>query len=240
MFPGCVQDAWFRPVNQASVDALVERGYCVDVPDVTCCGALAAHYGRLALAKELARRNVAALSSTEGPIVIASAGCGAALKEYGHLLDDDPAAVAVAGRVRDITEILAAEPPSPTGLGPLDVAMTTRNGPNPGGARVAVHDPCHLVHAQKVAVQPRAAMRAAGLDLVDIPDSTVCCGAAGLYNILQPEAAAELGRRKAEAILSVDPGVVAVANPGCAMQIALHLREAGRGDIKVAHPVELV
>ena len=229
IFAGCVQDSWFRPVNDAAVRALARRGYRVESPPgLTCCGALAAHYGRLDFAKELARRNVEALSRTDGPIVVASAGCGAALKEYGHMLGDDHAAVAVAARVRDVTEALAE--------------LEAVNGSRPlPGLRVAVHDPCHLVHAQKVAAQPRMALgRIHGVEVFDVPDSTVCCGAAGLYNILQPDAAAEFGRKKAEAIISVGPDVVAVANPGCAMQIRRHLVDAGHPEIRVAHPAELV
>lgn len=229
LFLGCVQDAWFRPVNRATARALGRRGSRVTVPPgQTCCGALAAHYGRLELARDLARRNVAALAPTEGPIVVASAGCGAAMKEWGHLLEGEASAVAVSQRVRDVTEMLADH----QALAPPQAFPP---------ARVAVHDPCHLVHAQKVSEQPRIALRRLpGVDLVDVPDSTVCCGAAGLYNLLQPEAASELGRRKAAAIASVHPDVVAVANPGCAMQIGRHLREAGHAGIRVAHPVELV
>lgn len=228
LFRGCVQDLWFREVNDASARALARQGFRVDIPrGQTCCGALAVHYGRPGTARRLARRNVAALSPTEGPIVVASAGCGASMKEWGHLLEGDSAAAAVAARVRDITEVLA-----------------DRESPTEGPARplrIAVHDPCHLAHAQRITREPRIVLsRIPRADVCDVPDSTVCCGAAGLYNLLRPDTAAELGRRKAEAVASVDPDVVAVANPGCAMQIRLWLDEIGRSDIRVSHPVELV
>ena len=159
------------------------------------------------------------------------------MKEWGHLLRDEPAvaddAAAVSARVHDVTELLAA----PVGTDSSGPDPTKRSQPR---GMVAVHDPCHLVHAQKVAAEPRQALRAAGFDTVDVPDSTVCCGAAGLYNLLQPEAAAELGRNKAEAIVVTGAHTVSVANPGCAMQIRMHLDDMGRADIRVAHPVELI
>ena len=146
------------------------------------------------------------------------------MKEWGHLLGG-PESLAVAARVRDVTELLTGDGIA-AGL--------------PKPVTVAVHDPCHLIHAQRVAAAPREALRMAGYRVVDVSDSTVCCGAAGLYNLLRPDTAAELGMRKAQAVVTTGAPVVAVANPGCAMQIRRHLDLIGHHEIGVAHPVELI
>jgi glycolate oxidase iron-sulfur subunit len=226
---GCVQDRWYRPVNRATIRVLARNGWRVVVPPgQTCCGALGAHYGRLGSARRLARRNLAAFAGVDW-IVVNAAGCGAHMKEYGELLAGDAAAGAAAelsSKLRDFMEFLdeqGIEPPAGTPL-----------------PKVALHDPCHLLHAQGISVAPRAVLgRLPGLGLAEVGHGDRCCGAAGLYNVLEPEMADRLKREKAAAIQATGAPAVLVANPGCAMQIA-----AGLGDLgsrtRVLHPAELL
>jgi glycolate oxidase iron-sulfur subunit len=216
---GCVMDEWFRPVHAAVVDVLTAAGYRVVAPgSQTCCGALAAHDGDRAGAEDMAAVNVAAFADVD-LIVSDAAGCGAHLRGYGHLVEggDD-----FAGRVRDVTEVVAE-------------AIADGRLPTlpPGGGRVAVQDPCHLRHAQRVTEAPRAILVAAGLEPVEIDPAGLCCGAAGAYSVIHPETSAELGRRKAAQIAAAGTEVVASANPGCEMQLRAHTAT------RVAHPVEL-
>ncbi|MGA0068391.1 MAG: (Fe-S)-binding protein, partial [Miltoncostaeaceae bacterium] len=232
LLTGCVMDIAFRPVHQATIDALVRGGYRAVVPrGGGCCGALAAHAGELTSARDLARKRIAELEQAE-VIVVDSAGCSAHMRTYGHLLADDPAwahrADAVAAKVRDAVEINA--PPG-----------------RPVEGRVAVHDACHHLHAQGAAhlradalrVEVRRTLRAAGATCVDLGDGGRCCGAGGIYNVLEPAMAGELGEQKARAIIATGAPVVAVANPGCAIQITNHLRTLG-SDVEVRHPLEIV
>ncbi|MBU6363596.1 MAG: 4Fe-4S dicluster domain-containing protein [Acidobacteria bacterium] len=224
LLTGCVMDIAFRPVHQATIDALVRAGYTAVVPEGGgCCGALAAHAGELASARDLARRRIAELEQAE-VIVVDSAGCSAHMRTYGHLLADDPAwaarAEAVAAKVRDAVEIDA--PPG-----------------RPVEGRVAVHDACHHLHAQGIGPEVRRTLRAAGATCVDLGDGGRCCGAGGIYNVLEPALAGELGEQKARAIIATGAPVVAVANPGCAIQISNHLRALG-SDVAVRHPLEIV
>jgi len=226
LLTGCVQDRWYRPVNRATVRVLARNGWRVVVPsEQTCCGALHAHHGRLEVARELGRRNLRAFAGTE--VVLANAaGCSAHLKETGDLLGTDDAR-ALAGRARDVVEFLheqGIEPP----------------GAIPGVERVAYHDACHALRAQGIREQPRALLRAIpGLEIVEIPDGETCCGAAGLFTVLEPGTADALMRAKAEAIASTGVRIVASANPGCTMQISAGLRALGV-EIEVVHPVELL
>jgi glycolate oxidase iron-sulfur subunit len=168
-------------------------------------------------------------------IVVNSAGCGSAMKEYGDLLADDPAwaarAAALSGKVRDFSEFLA-------GL------FETSGGPvaprHPVRARAAYHDACHLAHAQRITAAPRDLLRAVpGLDVAEVPDAGTCCGSAGVYNLLQPEAARELGERKAASVLETRAQLLISANPGCSLQIASALQARGE-HIAVAHPAEIL
>jgi glycolate oxidase iron-sulfur subunit len=224
LLAGCVQDRWYRQVNRATIAVLVRNGWRVKVPPgQQCCGALAAHYGRLDAARRLARRNLAAFAGDE-PVVVNAAGCGAHLKEYGELLGD--AAGSLPGRVRDLMELLDQQQLAPPAASPV--------------ARVAVHDPCHLLHAQRIADAPRRVLgQVPGLELVEVADGDRCCGAAGLYNLLEPAASDELRSRKAAAIAASGAPAVAVANPGCAMQISAGLAALG-ADVEVLHPAELL
>ncbi len=226
LLAGCVQDRWYRPVNRATIRLLVRAGWRVTVPrGQRCCGALHAHHGRLETARALARRNLRALEQAD-LVVVTAAGCGAHLKEVGDLLGSDDAA-AFAAKVRDVTELLAAE-----GVRPPEA--------NPGFGRIAVHDACHALRVQRLREEPRTLLRRVpGIELLEIPDGDRCCGAAGLYNVLQPQTADELMRRKAEAIVATGAEVVASANQGCTMQISAGLRALG-SNLRVLHPVEIL
>jgi glycolate oxidase iron-sulfur subunit len=197
-----------------------------------CCGALSLHSGREAEAAAFARRTIAAFEQAGvDAIVVNSAGCGSAMKEYERLLADDVSgwaerAAEMSGKVSDLAEFIA-------GIGPV-----ARRHPLPVTA--AYHDACHLAHAQRITRQPRELLRAIpGLTLVELPDAGTCCGSAGVYNLLQPEAASELGGRKADAVLAAGAPLLISANPGCSLQIASAL--AARGEhVTVAHTAEIL
>ena len=219
---GCVMDVAFRPVQRATMRAVADAGYRgVRSSPGGCCGALAMHYGQPEAARAMARDRIPELESGEIVVVNAS-GCSAHVRTYGELLAGDPAwaerAERVAAKVRDLIELQLPERDRHLG-------------------RVAVHDACHHLHAQRI--EPRGMLRRAGADCAELGDGGRCCGAAGLYSVLQPEMASRLRRQKAEAIVAAGAPVVAVANPGCAIQIAAGLREIG-SPIRVAHPAELV
>jgi glycolate oxidase iron-sulfur subunit len=215
-------DAWFGPVHDAVVGVLRRAGYQVFVPAAqTCCGALAAHDGAAGAAAALAQRNVEAFAGVD-LVVSDAAGCSAHLKEYGHWAGEGGAALA--RRVRDATELVASLIEDGS-LPRLDLDR----GP------VAVQDPCHLRHAQRIVAQPRTILRAAGYTPVEIDIDGLCCGAAGIYSLLRPDTSAELGRRKSQQVKDSGSTVVSSANPGCEMQLRAYLGDGYR----VAHPVEL-
>jgi len=230
---GCVQRVFFSDVNGATVSVLAAEGFDVYAPrQPRCCGALQLHTGYNEEARERARATIAAFEDCE-TVVVNAAGCGSAMKDYGHLFRDDPAwsdrAAAFAARVRDVTEFLAQHEPV---AARHRLAMT-----------VAYHDACHLAHAQGVREAPRQLLRTIpGLELREPEEWELCCGSAGLYNLLEPDAAAELGRRKARNLLECGAQAVVAANPGCALQIAAHARDAqpGARDLPVHHPMELL
>jgi glycolate oxidase iron-sulfur subunit len=231
LLSGCVQDVFFHRVNEATVRVLAAEGYDVLVPqDQQCCGALELHAGREEPALGRARRTIARFEALDVDHVVANvAGCGSSMKEYGHLLSDDPEwaerAAAFSARVRDVHEVLAAHGP-----------QAPRH---PIRGRAAYHDACHLGHAQGVRAQPRAVLRTIPeLEVLDLPDAALCCGSAGIYNLVAPEAAAELGARKAANALSVRPDVIVTANPGCLLQIGKHLD--GAAEMPLLHPVQLL
>jgi glycolate oxidase iron-sulfur subunit len=225
LLSGCVQALLFPEVNRATARLLSRAGYTVLVPPAQrCCGALHLHWGDRPGARRLARANVAALEGADW-IVTNAAGCGTALRDYGHLLDDEPAAAALAGRVRDVTELLAAALPEPRHPLPLTVTY---------------HEPCHLAHGQRVREAPRALLRAIpDLRLVELPEADFCCGSAGVYNLLQPEIAGELLRRKLDRIAETGAQVVVSGNPGCLLQLRMGLAERGL-TVRAHHPVELL
>jgi glycolate oxidase iron-sulfur subunit len=214
---GCVQDRWFREVNLGTIRVLARNGWRVTVPRAqVCCGALSAHNGRLGTARALAGRNARAFAGADH-VIVNAAGCAA------HMADavgDD------ALPVRDLMAFLAEE-----GL---------RKEPGELRATVAYHDACHALRVLKVRDQPRALLRRIpGLEVVDLANGDRCCGAAGLYNVTQPEMSGELRRLKAEAVAASGATIVASANPGCTMQLAAGLRELGVA-LEIVHPVQLL
>jgi glycolate oxidase iron-sulfur subunit len=231
MLTGCVQREFFPGVNAATARVLAMEGCDVVIPKGQgCCGALSLHAGRAAEARAFAKRTIESFADVD-VVVVNAAGCGSAMKDYGDVLADEPEwaerAREFSAKTRDLTEYLAE-------LGP----RATRH---PLEMTVAYHDACHLAHAQGVRAQPRDLLRAIpGLELLEPPDWEICCGSAGIYNLVQPRAARELGERKARAILAAEPDVVATANPGCAVQLGAALRRLGRGDLRIVHPAELV
>jgi glycolate oxidase iron-sulfur subunit len=225
---GCVQRAFFPNVNAATVRVLSAEGYDVSVPaGQGCCGALSLHAGRDGEAKAFAEKLVRSFGSLDGvdAVIINAAGCGSTLKQYAELLET-PEARRFAAKVLDINEFLAS------------VGLVAERRPFP--LRVAYHDACHLAHAQRIREQPRALLRAIpGLELVEIPDGDQCCGSAGVYNLFEPESAAEIGERKASNVARVAPQLLASANPGCTLQIVSHLQKRGI-TIPAAHPIEIL
>jgi len=229
---GCVQRVFFPEVNEATLRVLAAEGIEVVIPGGQgCCGALSAHAGRPAEAARLARELLLRFEGLElDAVVTNAAGCGSHLKDLAAHFPGDPAlaarAQAFAAKVRDVSEILTAMP-----------AVAPR-GATPG--RVAYHSACHLGHAQGIVRQPRDLLRAIpGLTLVELARGEECCGSAGIYNLVQPEAAEEIGRRKADSVVAAAAPVLAAANPGCALHIQRMLRERG-ASVRAAHPIELL
>ena len=231
---GCVQRVFFDEVNAATIRVLAAEGCEVVIPrSQGCCGALLLHSGLEADAAEMARRFIDAFepeATAVDTIVINAAGCGSTLKQYGHLLRDDPVyaerARALAVKCTDISELLdELEPRAPR---------------HPVLLRIAYHDACHLQHAQGVTEEPRRVLRTIpGLELCEIPEADICCGSAGVYNLVEPDTAAELGDRKARHILTTRADAVVSSNPGCLLQIASRLEQAGQ-PTRPYHLVELL
>jgi glycolate oxidase iron-sulfur subunit len=224
LLTGCVQSAVFPDVNAATARVLAADGYDVVAPPQGCCGALSVHAGRLEEGKAFARRLVDAFGDVDVVVVNAS-GCGSHLKELGWLLADERAE-AFAEKVRDVGELLAeARPRAPRYPLPLTVAL---------------QDSCHLRHAQRLPLSSRASLsRIPGLDVVEPAEQDLCCGSAGIYNVVQPEAARELGERKAGHVVATGAQAYASANPGCLVQVSNALRRARR-PLPALHPIELV
>ncbi len=233
LLSGCIMSTAFAEVHNATIRVLQKNGCDVLLPpDQGCCGALHSHGGDLEGARELARCNIAAFSGLGvDAILVNAAGCGSTLKEYDHFLHDDPDWSARAGRfvaqVQDIHEFLARIELNRADLGALPVQVTYQ-------------EPCHLAHAQRITAQPRALLQAIPqLELREMPESALCCGSAGVYNMTQPEMAARLGRRKVNHALSTSAHVIATGNPGCALQLAGELRRQGEA-VEVRYIVELL
>jgi glycolate oxidase iron-sulfur subunit len=229
---GCVQRVFFPQVNAATARVLAAEGCEVVAPEAQpCCGALLVHTGEEEQAIRFARRTIDLFEKAEvDTVIINAAGCGSNMKDYGHLLRDDPEyaerAKAFSAKCRDIFEFLAELEP--------------RAQRHPLPIRVAYHDACHLQHAQKIRSQPRTVLTGIpNLEILEIPEAAVCCGSAGIYNLVQPEAAAELGDRKVSHVAEVNPDMVVSANPGCLLQLQSALARAGR-KVPVHHGIELV
>jgi glycolate oxidase iron-sulfur subunit len=234
MLTGCAQDLIFSDVNRDTVEVLARNGCdVITPPEQLCCGSLHAHNGEWELAQQLARKNIDQFPPEDFDAIITNAaGCGSHLKHYAHLLHDDPQYVRRAelwdSKVKDIHEWLAT-----TGI----------ETPRTNGApklRVTYHEACHLCHGQKITAQPRQVLRAIGnVTMTELPESTWCCGSAGIYNIIQPEMANDLLERKVKHIRSTGAEVVATGNPGCMLQVLNGCRRAGM-NVRIAHPVTLL
>jgi glycolate oxidase iron-sulfur subunit len=229
---GCVQQVFFSEVNQATARVLAAEGCAVAIPaNQGCCGALMVHAGVEEQALAFARRTIDAFEEADvDAVVINAAGCGSTMKEYGYLLRDDPAyaerARRFAAKCKDISEILCGLP--------------TQAKRNPIPLRIAYHDACHLQHAQGIRKQPRDLLHEIpGLQVLEVPDSALCCGSAGIYNLIEPEAAQQLGDRKVNNVLSTGAQMVVSSNPGCLLQLRNGLQRAGR-PLPTRHIVELL
>ena len=228
LLQGCVQRVFFGDVNEATARVLAAEGYEVHAPrSPRCCGALQLHSGEDS--RDQARETIEAFEGYDH-VAVNAAGCGSAMKDYGHLFRDDPEwadrAERFAGKVRDVAELLAGEEP--------------RMERQPVPMKVAYHDACHLAHAQAVRSQPRALLRGIPeLELVEPAEWEICCGSAGIYNMVEPEPAAELGERKANNVLKTGAQMLVTSNPGCILQIQASLKKTGN-DIPTAHPMEVL
>jgi glycolate oxidase iron-sulfur subunit len=232
MLTGCVQSAFFPDVNSATIRVLAAEGCDVLIPpEQGCCGALSVHNGRSEEARRFARKLIDVFERTGMDyFVVNAAGCGSSLKEYDVLLADDPAYAEKAriftAKVRDLAELLVE-------LGPVAER-------HPLEVTVAYHDACHLAHAQGIRAQPRALLRGIpGLQVKEIADPEICCGSAGVWNVLNPGPAAELGDRKARDVLATGAALLVTANPGCLMQVAAAVRRQG-GEIALAHTARVL
>ena len=233
MLAGCVQQVFFQHVNEATLRVLSAEGYEVVIPPhQSCCGALMVHSGVEEEARSLARKMIALFERENlDYIAINAAGCGSTMKEYGHLLRDDPAwaerARAFSARCRDISEIL--------------LTRESQSPRNPISLRVAYQDACHLRHAQGIHAEPRSLLKGIPqLDVAEIGEASLCCGSAGVYNLLHPGPAAELGDRKVENLLAAKAQALISANPGCLLQLQAGLRRRGMEQVPMFHMVELI
>ena len=235
MILGCVQRLFFSPVNEATVRVLTANGCEVVIPKSQgCCAALPAHQGQEAQAQTLAKQMIDSFADTDvDTIIINAAGCGHTLKEYGHILADDPEysekADKFAAKVRDVQEFLSG------------IELTTELHPlTSGELNLVYQDACHLLHGQKISLQPRQLLRKIpGVKLREPIDAGLCCGSAGIYNMLQPEVAYELGQQKATNLLNTGANLIASPNPGCSLQIQKHL-DLQNSNITLLHPIELL
>jgi len=216
LLAGCVQRVYFPSVNEATIRVLSAEGCDVVVPpDLGCCGALSAHAGRDKEAQRYERKAIEAIRRAKvDAVIVNAAGCGSWMKEWGKL------------PVKDITEFLID-------LGPIAER-------HPVNVKAAYHDACHLAHAQRIRQQPRELLRQIpGVEVLEIPDGDQCCGSAGIYNLVEPESARQVGQRKVDNVLLTDAQLLVSANPGCTLQIAKLLRERGRS-LPTAHVIEVV
>jgi Fe-S oxidoreductase len=231
-FAGCVANVTFNALNEATLRVLTANGCDVVVPDgQICCGALPAHAGVRDVARDLARRNIAAFASADfEALVTNAAGCGSTLKEYDHLFTpDEPeyaAAAALAKKTRDVTEFLAA------------LGLSAQLNPIP--ARVTYQDSCHLLHGQKIREAPRQLLRAIpGVEFVELPFADICCGSAGVYNVTETQASLDLLAEKMTCAKSTNTQIIATANPGCLLQLRAGAKIHKTGQ-EVLHVIELL
>lgn len=247
LFSGCVMDVFYNDVNHDASELLQKEEFLVEVPEQTCCGALAFHAGEVEIARELASKNIQCFEKTSGPIVVTSAGCGAMLKEYGELFGADPQwslrAHEFASRVKDLSEVLAQR----------EMPLQTRKAARAPASKVAYHAACHLAHAQNVRRQPAKLLydlaaavdtksnTAFGsekerllMDVVPLAEAEHCCGSAGIFNLLNPDLSLKVLQRKVEKIEESGADVVVTTNPGCLLQLETGARLSG-ANFKVKH-----
>jgi glycolate oxidase iron-sulfur subunit len=224
VFAGCIMSTAFAPTTEATARVIAAFGSRAELsPGQVCCGALQAHSGELRRARELARQNLDAFGDGDEPVVVNAAGCGAMLKHYDQLLPDEPRARRFAARVQDVSEFLASRTPS--------------RPPRPVELTVAIQDPCHLLHAQRISEQPRRLLRSIpGLQVVELAERDLCCGSAGIYNVTHEGLSQDLQRRKCANIVATGCDVVVTANPGCFVQIQAGLPKS----IPVRHVVDIL
>ncbi|MBD2579769.1 heterodisulfide reductase-related iron-sulfur binding cluster [Oscillatoria sp. FACHB-1406] len=235
MILGCVQRLFFSPINEATARVLTANGCEVVIPKTQgCCAALPAHQGQEEQAKTLARQMIDSFAGTDVDfIIINAAGCGHTLKEYAHILKDDPEyrekAKEFVAKVRDIQEFL------------MEAGFVAElNAIAPDNLTIVYQDACHLLHGQKISVQPRQLLqKIPGVKLKEPLDAALCCGSAGVYNMLQPDVAEELGQQKVDNLLNTGAQLIASSNPGCSLQIIKHLRQKGV-IMPLRHPIELL
>jgi glycolate oxidase iron-sulfur subunit len=235
LLTGCVQDLVFPDINRDTADAALANGFAVETPrDQPCCGSLHAHNGELEMARTLARRLIDLIPPDRYDAIISNAGgCGSHLRHYAGLLGDDPAYAERArqwdGKLRDVQEWLVEIGCRAPLQSPFDRPET-----------ITYHESCHLVHGQKIARQPRALLKLLpGVSLTELPESSWCCGSAGIYALTQPEQADKLLTRKVANVRATGATVVATANPGCHLQIARGLKQSA-ANVRVVHPVSLL
>ena len=235
LLTGCVQDLVFPDINRDTADVLLANGCAVDTPPLqSCCGSLHAHNGELDLAAQLARRLIDLIPPDRYDAIVSNAGgCGSHLRHYSSLLADDPhyrdRALLWDRKLRDVQEWLAEIGCRPPQAAPFAEPRT-----------ITYHESCHLVHGQKIARQPRALLRLLPeVTLIELPESSWCCGSAGIYTLTQPDQAQKLLTRKVGHITTTGARIVATANPGCHLQIARGLQESGH-QVQVMHPVSLL
>ena len=232
---GCVQRLFFSKVNEATIRVLTANGCEVVIPQGQgCCAALPAHQGQEAQAQALAKQMIDSFADTDvDAIIINAAGCGHTLKEYGHILADDPTyqakAQEFAHKVKDIQEFLGA------------IQFTAKLSPlTSEDLNIVYQDACHLLHGQRISLQPRQLLRKIpGVKLREPVDASLCCGSAGIYNMLQPSVAEELGQQKVVNLLNTGAKLIASSNPGCSLQIQKHLNEKNL-NATLLHPIELL
>jgi glycolate oxidase iron-sulfur subunit len=229
---GCVQQVFFSQVNSATVRVLAAEGCEVVAPkDQGCCGALSTHAGREEESLNFARKTIATFERENfDNVIINAAGCGSTMKEYAYMLRDDPdyaeRAKEFSSKVKDVSEFLH------------EIGTIAERHPLPVAA--AYHDACHLAHAQGVRQQPRKNLKAIpGMEVKEIKEAEVCCGSAGIYNMVEPEPAAELGERKAKNVLKTGARMIVTSNPGCMLQIQASLKKMGH-EMPMAHPMEVL
>jgi glycolate oxidase iron-sulfur subunit len=232
---GCVQRLFFSDVNAATIRVLTANGCEVVIPkNQGCCAALPEHQGQSHQAQTLAKQMIDSFSNTGvDAIIINAAGCGHTLKEYGHILENDPeyaqSAKQFANKVKDVQEFLAK------------VGLTAKLSPlGDKNIKLVYQDACHLLHGQQISLEPRQILKQIpGVELKEPIDAALCCGSAGVYNMLQPETAEELGDQKVTNLLNTGAEIIASPNPGCSLQIKKHLKLQGK-DINLLHPMELL